>query len=241
METNKQILKRGIVDGLPIAIGYFAVSFSLGIQAKNAGINCFYAALMSLTNVTSAGQFAAIGIIKEHGSYLEIAISTLIINLRYLLMSCALSQKLSPLMPAKHRFFMAHGVTDEIFGISIGQKGYLNPVYTYGAMMVAIPGWCMGTFLGVICGDVLPVNVVSALSIALYGMFIAIIIPPSKKDVKVAAAVVTAMLCSFTWGYIPVLKNMTSGTKVIILTVVISFVFAVLFPVKDDGEVANES
>lgn len=240
--NNTAKLKKGMIDGLPIAIGYLAVSFSLGIQAKNAGINSFYATLMSLTNVTSAGQFAAIGIIKEQGTYIEIAISTLVINLRYMLMSCALSQKISGQEHFKHRLFMAFGITDEIFGISIGQEGMLNPFYTYGAMLVAIPGWCLGTFLGVICGDALPLNIVRALSIALYGMFIAIIIPPARKDRVVAIAVVIAMVSSFIWTKIPAFNQISSGTKVIVLTVVISLLFAIICPVRDEeGDIANES
>ena len=229
-------LKNGMRDGMPIALGYLAVSFSLGIQAKSAGMSWLMATIMSFTNVTSAGQFAAIGIIAAGGSYVELALSTLIINLRYMLMSCSLSQKIDPKAPFIHRLFMAHGVTDEIFGISYGVTGSLSPYYTYGAMLVAIPGWCLGTLLGVVLGNILPTIVVSALSVALYGMFIAIIIPPAKKDKNVAIAIIIAMILGFIFTIAPYLKNISSGTRVIIITVIISSIFAIICPIKDDEE-----
>lgn len=229
-----ECFKKGAIDGIPIALGYIAVSFSLGIQAKSAGITTFWATLMSLLNSTSAGQFAAISIISVSGSYAELAISQLVINLRYMLMSCALSQKIDPKANFIHRFIMAGGITDEIFGISSAFNGKLNPFYTYGAMSLAIPGWALGTCLGVIFGNILPDVVVNALSVALYGMFIAIIIPPAKKDKAVAAAVVIAMLLSYLCTIIPVVQNISSGTKIIVLTIAISLVFAVLFPIDPD-------
>lgn len=227
------ILKKGMIDGIPIALGYFAVSFSLGIQAKQAGMSAFYATVMSITNVTSAGEFAGISVIRESGTYLEIALCQLIINLRYMLMSCALSQKFDSSYSIVHRFFASYGITDEIFGISIGQGDKLSPVYMYGAIIVAVPAWSLGTCLGVVMGNVLPVFVVNALSVSLYGMFIAIFIPPAKKDIKVGVAVITAMIISYIFTLIPMIKEISSGMKVIILTVSISLFFAVFFPVED--------
>lgn len=232
MKKNN-LLKQGMVDGIPIALGYFAVSFSLGIQAKQAGMSAFYATLMSILNVTSAGEFAGISIIKESGTYLEIALCQLIINLRYMLMSCALSQKFDSSYSVIHRFLASYGITDEIFGISISKGAKVSPVYMYGAIIVAVPAWSLGTCLGVVMGNILPVIVVNALSVSLYGMFIAIFIPPAKKDIKVGAAVITAMLASYLFTLIPAVRDISSGMKVIILTVVISLVFAILFPVKD--------
>lgn len=232
--TKSDCFRHGAIDGIPIALGYVAVSFSLGIQAKNAGISCFYATLMSLLNSTSAGQFAAINIIAVSGSYIELAISQLIINLRYMLMSCALSQKIDPDTSFFHRFIMAGGITDEIFGISSAYKGKLNPFYTYGAMALAIPAWALGTCLGVIFGNILPAIVVNALSVALYGMFIAIIIPPAKKDKPVAFAVIVAMLLSYLCTIIPFVKEISSGTKIIVLTIVISLLFAIICPIDPD-------
>lgn len=234
-------LKDGIIGGIPIALGYFAVSFSLGIQAKQAGMSAFHATLMSLTCVTSAGEFAGINIIRDSGTYVEMAISQLIINLRYLLMSCALTQKIDPKYSPVHRLLMAFGITDEIFGIGIARGNNLSPLYIYGAMLVAIPGWCAGTCLGVIMGNILPLIVVNALSVALYGMFIAIFIPPAKENKNVAIAVIIAMLSSFLFTKLPVVSNISSGMKVIILTIVISLIFAILAPVDDADDIADVS
>lgn len=231
---DKICFKQGLIAGIPIALGYFAVSFSLGIQAKNAGISCFHASLMSLVNLTSAGEFAGIGLIAASGTYIEMAISQAIINMRYLLMSCALSQKFDSNRAFFHRFIVAFGITDEIFGISISQNEKLNPFFSYGAMSVAIPGWVLGTSLGVIMGNILPDIIISALSIAIYGMFIAIIIPPAKQDKHLALAIIIAMVSSIVWQYIPFVKHISSGTKIIILTVLISLIFALLFPVNDE-------
>ena len=239
--SNKTFLKMGALDGIPIALGYLAVSFSLGIQAKQAGLDALAATIMSLTNVTSAGEFAALGIISEGGTLATMACSQFIINLRYMLMSCSLSQKIDNEKPFFHRFGVAFGVTDEIFGISYAVKGRLNPFYTYGAMLVAIPGWCLGTCLGVIFGNLLPEVIVTSLGVALYGMFIAIIIPPSKKDRCVAAAVILAMICSIGWDYIHAFHAISGGTKIIILTVVISLAFAILFPRNEEAEESKEA
>lgn len=224
------IFKGGMRDGVPIALGYFAVSFSLGIQAKQIGVSAFAATIMSLTNLTSAGEAAALTLIAAHAPYLEMAVSQLVINIRYMLMSCALSQKLDPEMPFFHRFLVAFGVTDEIFGISIGVPGKLNPLYSYGAMALAIPGWTAGTCLGVVMGNILPQRIVNALSIALYGMFVAIFIPPAKEDKHVALAVAAAMTGSLACSAAPYVKEISAGTRLIVLTVAISLIAAVLFP-----------
>lgn len=225
------IFKSGMRDGVPIALGYFAVSFSLGIQAKQIGVSAIAATMMSLTNLTSAGEAAALTLIAANAPYLEMAISQLVINIRYMLMSCALSQKIDPKMPFFHRFLVAFGVTDEIFGISIAVPGKLNPFYSYGAMAVAIPGWTIGTCLGVVMGNILPQRIVNALSIALYGMFVAIFIPQAKEDKHVALAVAAAMMGSLACTVMPYVREMSAGTRIIVLTVVISLVAAILFPI----------
>lgn len=232
-ENNKKNYKEGLRDGIPIALGYLAVSFSLGIAAKNYGLTAVQATVMSITNSTSAGEFAAIAAIGAGTSIVELAIMQFVINLRYMLMSCVLSQKIDKDAPYYHRFIMGGGITDEIFGISAA-RNKLNPFYTYGAMSTAIPAWALGTCLGVIMGNILPVNVVSALSVALYGMFVAIIVPPSRDNKILGAVVIVAMLVSLSVEYIPVICNISSGTKVIILTVIISAIAALLFPVKDE-------
>ena len=196
---------RGIRDGIPIALGYLAVSFSLGIAAGNMGMKAFSAALMSFTNVTSAGEFAGLSLMAAGAAYMEMAGTQFIINLRYCLMSCALSQKLSPKMPFFHRFLMAYGITDEIFGIAIGAGAgqALSPYYVYGAISVAVPGWTLGTWLGVVSGNILPARVLSALNVALYGMFIAVVVPPARKDKILAGMIAVSMGASLFFTYLP--------------------------------------
>ena len=227
---------QGLRDGLPIGLGYLAVSFTLGIQCRDAGLSALEATVMSLVNLTSAGEFAALAIIKAASSYLEMAISQLIINLRYMLMSFALSQKADPSLGIGHRLGVAFGVTDEIFGISIGRKGKLEPAYSYGAMAVAIPGWTIGTSLGVIMGNVLPGSIVSALSLALYGMFIAIVVPKAKEDRHVAVICAAAVIISSICAYAPGIKDISGGSRIIILTVIISLAAALIWPVEDTQE-----
>ena len=236
MENNLSCFKRGLKDGIPIATGYFVVAFTLGIAAKNAGFNAVQAFVASLVNNASAGEYALFTLVAAGASYLEVALMTLIANARYLLMSCALSQKFSPQTPLYHRALVAYDVTDEIFGISIAQKGWLNPWYNYGAMAVALPGWAFGTFFGVVMGNVLPIRAVSALSVSLYGMFLAIIIPPARKSKVVCGVVAVSFLLSYLASTMPALAAISSGTKTIILTVAISLAAAILFPVKEEEE-----
>lgn len=231
---NVKNYKEGLRDGVPIALGYLAVAFTLGIAARNFGIHAFPATIMSLTNFTSAGEFAALGIISAGAPYLEMVFSQAIINLRYLLMSCALSQKLAPDASLFHRFWTGFFITDEIFGVSSGRPGHLNPFYTYGTASIAIPGWALGTCLGVILGTALPDRITRALSVALYGMFLAVIIPPARKDRIIAGLVVISMLASYLFTMIPALSGISSGMRVIILTVLISGAAAFLFPIKED-------
>ncbi|MCQ2444897.1 MAG: AzlC family ABC transporter permease [Mailhella sp.] len=226
---------QGLRDGIPIALGYFAVSFTLGIACRNIGMGALAAAVMSASNLTSAGEFAAVGIIAAQGGLVEIALSQLVINLRYMLMSCALSQKLAPETPFWHRFLIGYGVTDEIFGISVAWPGRLAPSYVYGAVAVAAPGWTLGTFLGVILGNVLPARIVSALSVALFGMFVAIIVPPAKQDRVLAGLVAVSMAASWAFAKTPCLAGISGGMRVIILTVVISAAAALLFPRREGG------
>lgn len=239
MGENFSWYKKGLRDGIPIALGYFAVAFTLGIMAKNAGLTAFEAMLAAATTLASAGGYAGFAAIAAGASYLELAVTELIVNARYLLMSFALSQKLSPKTSLLHRLLMGFGVTDEIFGISVSVEGSLNPLYTYGAMTVAIPGWASGTFLGVIMGNALPPNIVSALSVGIYGMFIAIIIPPARKSKIILGLVAVSMALSLAFSVIPIINSISSGLRVIILTVAISLAAALIFPVNEE-EAANE-
>lgn len=232
----KKEFKEGMRDGIPIGLGYLAVSFSLGVAAKSAGLTAFQGFTASLLNNASAGEYAGFTVIAANASYLEMVLMTLIANARYLLMSCALSQKFAPDTPLRHRLLVGYDVTDEIFGITIARPGILNPYYTYGAIVIAVPCWAGGTALGVIAGNLLPLRIVSALSVALFGMFLAVIIPPARKNRVVAVFVLISFLASFTASRLPYISQLSSGTRTIILTVVISAVAAALFPVKDEEE-----
>ena len=227
---------QGMRDGMPICVGYLAVSFSLGIFAGNIGMTAFQGFLASLLNNASAGEYAGFTLIAADAAYVELALVTLITNARYLLMSTALSQKFSPETPFFHRLLIGFDVTDELFGLGISQPGYLDPVYMYGAFSVALFGWSVGTALGIAAGNILPARVVSALSVAIYGMFIAIIIPPARKNRVVAALVLISFAASFAFAALPLFSGLTEGTKTLILTIVISGGAAALFPVKDKAE-----
>lgn len=231
----------GVKDGIPICLGYLAVSFTFGIMAKNADLSIWEAVLISASNLTSAGQFAGLSLITAGASYMEMAFTQLIINLRYCLMSCALSQKLSSQTPFFHRFFIAYGVTDEIFGISVSLKDKLHPFYSYGAFSVAVPGWVLGTFFGIVSGNILPERVISALSVALYGMFIAIIIPPARGNKVLAGIIVISMAASLGFTYAPVLCQISSGFRIIILTLLIAGIAAAFFPVQEEDNVKEAS
>lgn len=236
MNRSTSCYRAGLRDGMPIGLGYFAVAFTLGIAAKNAGFSPFQAMMESLLNNASAREYAVFSLVAAGASYWEVAVMTLVANARYLLMSCSLSQKLAPDTSLGHRMLLAFDVTDEIFGISIAVPGRLDPRYTYGAMSVAIPGWALGTFLGVVVGNALPPRLVSALSVGLYGMFLAIIVPPAKKDRVVLGLVAVSFIFSFAAERLPLLAGISAGTRTIILTVVIALAAAVLFPVRDEEE-----
>lgn len=239
--NHKESFIQGIKGGIPIALGYFAVSFTFGMMAVSTGITIWEAVLISLTNVTSAGQFAGLSIIAASGSYIEMMLTELVINLRYSLMSFSMSQKMRRDEAWAHRLLVSFGMTDEIFGISASQPGKVSAFYNYGAMCVAIPGWVMGTLLGAISGNLLPEFMVSALSIAIYGMFLAIIIPPSKKDKAVLLVVVAAMLISTVFSVVPLLKNVSSGFVIIITTILVAGIAAFIHPIKEEEEAAHES
>ena len=225
------VFAEGIRDGMPIALGYLAVSFTLGIAARSAGLTAFQGLLASFLNNASAGEYAGFTLIAAGAPYWEMALVTLIANARYLLMSCALSQKFAPGTPLCHRLLVGFDVTDELFGIAVARPGHLEPGYIYGAMLVAMPGWAFGTAIGVLVGNVLPLRAASALGVALYGMFLAVIIPPARKDKVVGALVALSFLLSYAASRLPMLAAVSGGTRTIILTVALSALAAVLFPV----------
>lgn len=238
-QDHLSAFREGFRDGIPIALGYFAVAFSLGIQAGAIGLDALQGFLLSALVNASAGQYAALTVIAALGTYAQMAVMSLIANARYMLMSAALSQRFSESTPFYHRFLVAFGITDEIFGISIARPGYINPFYNYGAFAIASPGWAIGTACGIIAGDVLPTILVEALGVALFGMFLAIIIPPCRENRLIGAIVLISFAASYAATILPWLRDLSSGTVTIILTVVISGIAALLFPVHNDPEEAE--
>ena len=229
-----KIFKEGQVTGLPIAVGYFAVSFALGIAMADAGLNPFEGFMMSFLNLSSAGEYAATQVIASNGSYIEMALVTLIANARYMLMSCSLSQKFSPDTKDIHRYLVGYAITDEHFAIAIQRPGYFEPTFMYGAMSLSIPAWSIGTALGIVCGEVLPVRLVSALSVALYGMFLAIIIPPCKEDKVILTIVISGFVLSYLCSILPIISTISSGTRILLLTVIIAGIAAYVKPIKGE-------
>lgn len=225
---------RGISHGIPIALGYLSVSFGFGISAVRSGLSVFAASAISATNLTSAGQAAGIDIIVAGGTILEMILVQLTINIRYSLMALSLSQKLDKKFTTPHRLVASYGITDEIFAVCSAQPNMLVPSYMYGMIFIAAVGWILGTFLGASAGQILPESVSSAMGIVLYGMFLAIIIPPAKKQKSVLCAVTIAAALSLIFKYF--LTFISSGFAVIICAVVASAVCALLFPVEETEE-----
>lgn len=239
--SSGQWFVQGMKNAIPVSLGYLAVSFALGIAARNAGMNVVQSVVMSASMLASAGQFALISLIGSGAGLLEIVTTSLIVNLRYFLMSCSLTQKLGKDVKFFHRFLIPFGITDEIFGLSVSVEGHLDPFYTYGMVVCAAPGWCLGTALGVAVGSILPQAVSGALVVLMYGMFLAIIVPPIKKNRSIGYLVAVSMLASWLMSVIPGLKNLTSGFRVIILTIVLSAAAAWTRPVDTENESGKHS
>lgn len=237
---NKRNFLRGLRDGLPIGLGYFAVAFSLGIVARNSGMTVIQGFVSSYITHTSSGEYVVYALLGVGTTILEVIVLTTIANARYLLMSCALGQRLAPETSMAHRLLLGFGVTDEIFGITIAQEGKVPPFYTYGAMFIAFPMWASGTALGIETGNLMPDRAVSALSVALFGMFLAVIVPPARKNRIVAVAILISFAASCIMNYCSVFDGLSSGTKTIILTIIISSAVAILFPVDPEEEDGNE-
>ena len=226
--------KKGLKDGLPIAIGYLSVSFAFGIFAVENGLTVFQAVIISLLNVTSAGQLAAVPIITGGGTLVELILSQLVINSRYSLMSVSLSQKLSKRVKLPQKLLIAYGNTDEIFAVSVSNKGEVGAKYMLGIILLPVIGWTSGTLLGGIVGNILPAMVTAALGVAIYGMFVAIVMPVAKKEKMTALCVLLAIAISCAFKYIPLLKAVPTGFTVIICAVVASVIFAIIAPVKTE-------
>ncbi len=235
--TSRRVsFARGMRDAIPIGLGYLAVSFSLGIAAGNADFSIAQGFWLSVLNVSSSGQYAGIVLTRDHAAVIEVILMIFIANARYMLMSCALSQKLDPDMPFFHRLLIGYGVTDEIFGLEIALPGYVKPRYVYGAYLTAIPGWAIGTCLGVFMGNVMPPVFAEAMNVAIFGMFLAIIIPPSKTDHVALLFVILSFISSFMAERLPFISGVSSGTRILVLTVMLSSLAALFFPVRESIE-----
>ena len=228
---------RGMNHGIPIALGYLSVSFGFGILAVESGLSVFQSSMISATNLTSAGQIAGVGVIAASGTLLEMILVQLVINIRYSLMALSLSQKLDKSFTTPHRLISSYGITDEIFAVCSAQPGMITPAYMYGMILIAMIGWVLGTFLGASAGEILPDSVTAAMGIVLYGMFLAIIIPPSRKKKSVLFVTVLAAILSILFKY--VLTMVSGGFAVIICAIVAAGLGALLFPVSDDEEEAE--
>ena len=229
--------RKGLRDGIPIALGYLSVSFTFGLQCISVGLNWWQAFLISLTNVTSAGQFAGLGIMTAGSGLFEMACTQLVINMRYALMALSLSQKTDESVKGVHRWGIGFGITDEIFAVAMGNRGSVSKKYMYGLILLPVVGWAGGTLLGAVAGSVLPEVVRSALCIAIYGMFLAIIIPPAKKSSSVLKVILIAVALSCCFRYVPWLKDhIAGGFAIIISTIAAAAVGAALFPVAEKQE-----
>lgn len=234
--TRRTVFMEGVHDGVPIALGYFVVAFTLGILAKTAGLSAWQGFVTSAVNIASAGEYAGFTVIAAQAPYLEIAVLTLVANARYFLMAAALTQRFSPETPLVHRLAVSFGVTDEIFGITVARGGAVSPYYNYGAMAISVPAWSAGTSAGILAGGILPAAAVSALSVALYGMFVWVILPPAKKSRPIAGMVILSFVLSLAATYAPVTGQLSGGTRTILLTLLIAGVGAALFPVHEEQE-----
>lgn len=226
---------KGVRDGVPICLGYLSVSFTFGMMAAKGGLPLWVVQMISMTNLTSAGQFAGTALILAGAPYLEIAVTTLVINLRYTLMSLSLSQKLEPSMPRWERALLSFGNTDEIFAVAMQQNGYVNGAYLLGLITLPYAGWAAGTLLGAVAFGALPASLVSALNIAIYGMFIAILVPPMRKLRPVCVTVCLSAAISCLFRFMPGLSKLSSGWVIILCAVAASAWAAWRFPVSEEG------
>lgn len=231
---------RGVRRGVPVGVGYFSVSFGFGAMAVAQGLEWYNATLISATNVTSAGQFAGLTLIIAAAGLWEIILTQLIINSRYALMSLALSQKMGSRIGVLPRFLIAFMNTDEIFALAMAERQPLTVPFLLGLGLTPFLGWTGGTLLGALAGSVLPVAVRTALGVMLYGMFIAIVVPPARQEKPVLVTCATALVlsCLFTW--VPVLNTVSAGISIVICTVAAAAVCAWLFPIPDEEEEATK-
>ena len=230
----------GIRDGMPIGIGYFAISFAFGIMATSYGLTIPEAIMVSAFNMTSAGQLAALPIIATGGSLFELALTQLLINLRYALMSISLSQKFDKRIGVADRFYLALNLTDEMFAVGIGKGCALGRKYLLSLLLLPYLGWTLGTTAGAIAGNILPEIVVTALGVSMYAMFIAIVIPAAKASPAVLICIIISVALSLVFYYVPVINTIPDGFVIIICAIVASVALAILFPLPDEEDNADE-
>ncbi|MBR3196157.1 MAG: AzlC family ABC transporter permease [Clostridia bacterium] len=236
-KKEKQLnFRTGLIDGIPIALGYLSVSFGFGILCMRLGLNILQAVGISATNVTSAGQVAGVGIIAAAGTLIEMILTQFVINVRYSLMAISLSQKLDGTFTTPKRLLLSFGITDEIFAVAYSQKSLINTRYMAGLEVISIAGWILGTLLGASAGSILPESLINAMGLMLYGMFIAIVVPPAKKNRGILCASLIAIACSLVFYYL--LPQITSGFSIILCALTASVLCALLFPVKEEEEEA---
>ena len=225
---------RGVRTGIPVGVGYFSVSFGFGAMAAAQGIKALDATLISVSNLTSAGQFAGLTLMVAGATLWEVILTQLVINSRYALMSLALSQRMGNRIGILPRFLIAFFNTDEIFALAMAEKQPLSVPFLMGLGLTPILGWTAGTLCGALAGSVLPLSVRTALGVMLYGMFVAIVVPPAKQEKPVLAACLLALCfrCCFRW--LPLLKQVSAGIAIVVCTVVAAGICAWLFPIPDE-------
>ncbi|MFQ8602986.1 MAG: AzlC family ABC transporter permease [Anaerovoracaceae bacterium] len=226
---------KGIKDGIPIALGYFSVSIAFGLMAAEAGCTAFEALLISFTNLTSAGQFAGVTVIAASGTYLEMALTQLVINSRYSLMAVSLSQKANSKFKGIWRLLLGFAITDEIFAVAIGNDEDISKEYFGGLMILPIIGWSAGTVCGAVLGNIMPMIITNALGIALYGMFIAVVVPKARQNIHVLITTALAVGISSLIYYAPLFSGVSTGFAIIISAAAASAAGAVFFPVKEEA------
>lgn len=233
---NLKEYRTGVRTGLPVGLGYFSVSFGFGTMAVSKGLGVWDATLISAANLTSAGQFAGLGVMVENAGLWLMILTQLIINSRYALMSLALSQRMGQEIGTLPRLCIAFINTDEVFALAMAREQKLTVPFLYGLGLLPIIGWVSGTLFGALAGSILPQSIRMALGVMLYGMFIAIVIPPAKKERPVAVTTLLALVLSSLFAWVPALSKAPTGTPIVICTVAAAAVCAWLFPIKEEAE-----
>ena len=232
-QRSKYSFTEGLRDGVPIGLGYLSVAFTIGLMAVRQGLSVAVAVVISATNLTSAGQVAGLAVIAAMGSMSEMALTQLVINLRYALMSISLSQKLDSAFSTPKRMLASFGMTDEIFAVAASKEGCIGARYMYGLILIPFLGWTLGTLAGAVAGDFMPASVKAAMGIAIYGMFIAIVLPPATKSKSIAICAAMAAAASCLMHYLPVLSGISDGFVVILCAVAASGIAAVFWPLRE--------